>query len=164
MHTHIHVHTPACPPACLLACPSVIHMLPRCRLLPPPPLPPVADMSAADSIDSHLVRVPFEALKRAAKDRKAAIDEASAALECAGVLPRAAADDAGMTDATPPSSREEHLSSLDELLGKVWGREPVVGRGCGEGGGASSLAGHFGFLWEGDPYGNFLGAGLGFRG
>jgi len=78
-------------------------------------------MSAADSIDSHLVRVPFEALKRAAKDRKAAIDEASAALECAGVLPRAAADDAGMTDATPPSSREEHLSSLDELLGKLHG-------------------------------------------
>ncbi|KAG1678956.1 hypothetical protein FOA52_013019 [Chlamydomonas sp. UWO 241] len=40
-------------------------------------------MSGAESIDSHLVRVPFEALKRAAKDRKAAVDEAAEAVAAA---------------------------------------------------------------------------------
>ena len=43
-----------------------------------------ASPSSMENLDCHLVRVPFEALKRAAKDRKSIVDTIA---EAAAVLP-----------------------------------------------------------------------------
>ena len=43
-----------------------------------------ASPSSMENLDCHLVRVPFEAIKRAAKDRKSIVDTIA---EAAAVLP-----------------------------------------------------------------------------
>ena len=98
----------------------------------------------ADSIDAALVRVPFEALKRAAKERKAVVDDAAEAL-VAVLNPGASSrpheqtpngDDeeqadrptdpevqpeASVSGAGASFSREQHMERLDTLISKVRG-------------------------------------------
>lgn len=60
-----------------------------------------------DIIDAALLKVPFESLKRAAKDRKAFLDEASEGLSCLTA--------AGSAD------QAEQLDQLDQLVSRLQG-------------------------------------------
>jgi macrophage erythroblast attacher len=60
-----------------------------------------------DVVDAALLRVPFESLKRAAKERKAHLDDASEAL-------------AGLT-AAAGASQEQQLQQLDQLVLRLQG-------------------------------------------
>ncbi|KAI8463566.1 MAG: CTLH/CRA C-terminal to lish motif domain-containing protein [Monoraphidium minutum] len=62
----------------------------------------------AEQIEAALLRVPQEALKRAAKDRKGLIDEASEALAALGPL-------------SDSSSHEDQLAGLDQLAARLQG-------------------------------------------
>lgn len=61
----------------------------------------------AEPIESTLLKVPFEALKRSAKDRKGLIDEASEALAALGPLDSA--------------NNEEQLAGFDQLVNRLQG-------------------------------------------
>ena len=61
----------------------------------------------AEVIDASLAKVPFEALKRAAKERKALIDEVGEALSQLGPL--------------PSCSTSEQLVGLDQIVEKLQG-------------------------------------------
>lgn len=60
-----------------------------------------------DIIDATLLKVPFESLKRAAKDRKTYVDEASEALS--------------NLDAASGASQTEQLEQLDQLVSRLQG-------------------------------------------
>ncbi|KIY92088.1 Protein fyv10 [Monoraphidium neglectum] len=64
---------------------------------------------SAEIIEAPLLRVPQEALKRAAKDRKGLIDEASEALAALGPLSDAA------------TSQDEQVAGLDQLVTRLQG-------------------------------------------
>ncbi|GBF92095.1 hypothetical protein Rsub_04442 [Raphidocelis subcapitata] len=64
----------------------------------------------AEKLESTLLKVPFEALKRAAKDRKGLIDEASEALAALGPLSAPAADAA---------QQRQQLAALDALAARL---------------------------------------------
>lgn len=98
-------------------------------------------------IDSHLLRVPFEALKRAAKERKNIVDsaqQATTAVLSPGSAAPAAADAGDGDDETPepstaaaaatgaeghqPITRETTIAGLDALLSKLHGlKRKLVG-------------------------------------
>lgn len=60
-----------------------------------------------DTVDASLLRVPFESLKRAAKDRKAFVDDTSEALS--------------KLAAVSSSSPSEQLEQLDQLVSRLQG-------------------------------------------
>lgn len=64
----------------------------------------------AEKLESTLLKVPFEALKRAAKDRKGLVDETSEALAALGPLSAPADDDA---------ARRAQLAALDALASRL---------------------------------------------
>jgi macrophage erythroblast attacher len=68
-----------------------------------------------DVVDAALLRVPFESLKRAAKERKAHLDDASEAL-------------AGLTTAAG-ASQEQQLQQLDQLVMRLQGIKRKMGDG-----------------------------------
>lgn len=64
--------------------------------------------ASIEIIDAPLIKVPFESLKRAAKDRKTLIDEAAEAT-------------ASLKEAPKDAGAEEHLANLELLLSKLQG-------------------------------------------
>lgn len=70
-------------------------------------------MAGAEVIDAPLVRVPFEALKRAAKERKTLIDEASEAISSLSTI---ACD-----------TQSEQLHHLDQLMSRLQGIKRKLG-------------------------------------
>lgn len=66
-----------------------------------------------DVVDAALLRVPFESLKRAAKERKAHLDDATEAL-------------AGLT-AAAGANPEQQLQQLDQLVARLQGIKRKMG-------------------------------------
>jgi hypothetical protein len=71
-----------------------------------------------DVIDAPLIKVPFESLKRAAKERKAYVDEAGEALSSLG---RAGGSDGSTAPQQQQTSQQQQLAQLDQLLVQLQG-------------------------------------------
>lgn len=98
----------------------------------------------ADSVDAPLLRVPFEGLKRAAKERKAAVDELEAAL---AEFSRGAQALAGASQAAAPgggsaaAADEAATAALEALRARLGGLKRKLGEvGAAEAGDAARVA------------------------
>lgn len=77
-----------------------------------------------DIIDAPLLKVPFESLKRAAKERKALVDEASEALHtCISKASASAGNStpANAASASAPATTEAQLLQIDQLVVRLLG-------------------------------------------